>query len=412
MMAFKQRNTAFSLLVTVSVCLLTGCDAHYSTSGTQDESQSAPDKVSSRSQSKSDSATSTKTVKLPNGKTVNIPEGMAWIPGGTFVMGNRHGAPDKNPEHLDVIPEHLDSMHEHLVTLDPFFMDTTEVTNRQFKAFVDATGYVTVAEKDINPEELKAPMVDITKIPKDKLKACSLCFNKNFNPANVDKKNPNWPYTSGIWKLTKGANWREPEGPGSSIKDRMDYPVVHIAWKDAAAYAKWAGKELPTEAQWEFAARGGLKGKNYPWGNERKPGGRWAHNIWQGEFPFKNTEEDGFRFAAPVKSFPPNGYGLYDMSGNVWEWCADWYHYDYYRHSPQRNPPGPVASLDPLEPHIKKKVQRGGSFMCSDNYCIGYSVSARMKGDIMTGSFHCGFRCVVNVNKLDEYYNAPARKIK
>lgn len=338
------------------------------------------------------------------------PPGMKWIPGGVFTMGNRHGAPDKNPEHLDVVPEHVDSMHEHIVELDGFYMDATEVTNRQFKQFVDATGYVTVAEKDVSREELKHTGVDITKIPPHKLKACSLCFNRDFNPANVDKSDPRWPYTSGIWELTRGANWREPEGPGSTIENRMDHPVVHVAWKDAVAYCKWAGKELPTEAQWEYAARGGLKGKNYPWGNDPKPDGKWRHNIWQGEFPFKNSKADGFHYAAPVKSFPPNGYGLYDMSGNVWEWCADWYRPDYYEHSPRRNPAGPSASLDPNEPRIPKRVQRGGSFMCSDNYCIGYSVSARMKGDLSTGSFHCGFRCVVNAKNLEAYRKAPARK--
>ncbi|MCH8829593.1 MAG: SUMF1/EgtB/PvdO family nonheme iron enzyme [Planctomycetes bacterium] len=361
------------------------------------------------------------TFKKKSGKTkattgndsplnVKAPAGMVWITGGKFTMGNKAGAPDKNPKHLAVIPKPLDAMYEHKVELDGFWMDAAEVTNRQFKRFVDASGYVTVPEKDIRREDLKGQVPDVNAIPQEKLKACSICFNKNFNPRNVNKRMPNWVYASGIWNLVKGADWRHPEGPKSSIKERMDHPVVHIAWPDAVAYCKWAGKELPTEAQWEYAARGGLKGKSYPWGNDPRPGGKWRHNIWQGEFPFKNLKEDGYKFTAPVKSFPPNGYGLYDMSGNVWEWCADWYRADYYFDSPLRNPPGPKTSLDDDEPKIPKRVQRGGSFMCSDNYCIGYCVAARMKGDVMTGSFHCGFRCVVNAKNRKAYRNAPARK--
>jgi len=339
------------------------------------------------------------------------PRDMVWIPGGTFTMGNRRGAPDKNPEHLDVIPEHRDAMLEHKVALDGFWMDTTEVTNRQFKAFVEVTGYVTTAEKNIDPGTLPGPVTKTELLNKEgKIKACSICFNPEFDPKKVDKRAPGWVYRSGIWGPVVGANWRQPEGPGSSIEDRMDHPVVHVSYEDAIAYCKWAGKQLPTEAQWEYAARGGLERKNYPWGNELTPGGQWMANIWQGEFPYENKEEDGFRFAAPVASFPANGYGLHDMAGNVWEWCADWYRPDYYKDSPHRNPQGPDSGFDPNEPHIPKRIQRGGSFMCSDNYCIGYSTAARMRGDPETGSFHCGFRCVVNAGKLEEYRNAPARQ--
>lgn len=354
--------------------------------------------------------TSTAEKPLLTKEPAPTPPGMVWIPGGRFIMGNRYGAPDKNPKHLDVIPEHRDAMHEHPVELDGFWMDKTEVTNRQFKAFVDATGYVTTSEKDIDPRDLANQVPDPRLLPRGKIKACSICFNPAFDPKKVDKHAPNWVYASGIWKPVTGANWRHPTGPGSTIEDKMDHPVVHVSYEDALAYCKWAGKQLPTEAQWEYAARGGLRGKKYPWGDELTPGGKWMANIWQGEFPYNNTEADGYRFSAPVGKFPPNGYGLYDMAGNVWEWCADWYRPDYYEHSPLRNPKGPAESFDPNEPHIPKRVQRGGSFMCSDNYCIGYSVAARMKGDPQTGLFHTGFRCVLNADRLEEYRRAPARK--
>ena len=312
------------------------------------------------------------------------PEGMVWIPGGTFQMGNA------DPAH-----NQRDEAPVHAVTLDGFWMDATEVTNRQFKEFVDATGYVTVAEQRIDPEDFRGQIPDeaIAAIPKENLDPASICFNSNFDPAAIDKSNPAWPYS--VWQVVKGANWKHPEGPDSSIEDRMDYPVVHVSWEDAVAYCEWSGKRLPTEAEWEYAARGGLADSIYPWGDEREPDGEYVSNIWQGDFPYENNVDDGFKTAAPVKSFPPNAYGLYDMSGNVWEWCHDWYRPDYYEHSPSRNPAGPSSSLDPMEPTIPKRVQRGGSFMCSDTYCIGYRVSARMKGDLKTGTFHCGFRCVV-----------------
>ena len=336
------------------------------------------------------------------------PPGMAWIPGGTFTMGNRNGAPDKNPKFLKQIPEHRDAMLEHDVDLDGFWIDKTELTNAEFKRFVDATGYVTTAEKKPRREDFAGQVPDADAIPEENLVAGAICFNSNFDRKTLRKDFALWPYQ--VWKYVKGANWREPTGPGSSIEQRLNYPVTQVSWDDAVAYCKWAGKRLPTEAEWEYAARGGLKGKHYPWGDDLKPNGKWVLNVWQGEFPYQNSGEDGYQTAAPVASFPPNGYGLYDMAGNVWEWCHDWYRPDYYAHSPRRDPFGPADSFDPNEPTIPKRVQRGGSFMCSDNYCIGYGVASRMKGEPSTGTFHCGFRCVLTPDMLAAYRKAPARK--
>ena len=311
------------------------------------------------------------------------PPGMVWIPGGTFRMGNSDPAANQQ-----------DEAPVHTVALDGFWMDATEVTNRQFRDFVEATGYVTTAERPIDPADLRGQMPDeqLAALPDEAFDPSSICFNSSFDPSQIDKSDPRWPYS--VWRIVKGANLRQPEGPGSSIEDRLDHPVVHVSYEDALAYCEWAGKRLPTEAEWEYAARGGLADATYPWGNEREPKGRYAANIWQGAFPYENNVDDGFKTSSPAKSFPPNGYGLYDMSGNVWEWCRDWYQPDYYAASPARNPAGPTSSYDPMEPTIPKRVQRGGSFMCSDTYCIGYRVSARMKGDPKTGTFHCGFRCV------------------
>jgi formylglycine-generating enzyme required for sulfatase activity len=196
------------------------------------------------------------------------------------------------------------------------------------------------------------------------------------------------------WSYVRGANWKHPEGPDSNLRDRKNHPVVHISWDDAVAYAKWAGKRLPTEAEWEYAARGGLDQKVYVWGDELTPGGKWRANIWQGKFPIQNSLADGYRTTAPVGTYEPNGYGLRDMSGNVWEWCSDWYRDDYYEHSPRKNPKGPDSSFDPTEPRVAKRSKRGGSFLCSDTYCQAYQPGARGRGDPNSSSAHCGFRCV------------------
>ncbi len=309
------------------------------------------------------------------------PDGMVWVPAGQFVMG-KDGSGDEGPAHS--------------VKLDGFWMDSKEVTNRQFKKFVTETGYVTTAEKPPVISGIKPGYgAEDMKILPEFNKPGSLGYQEGLGTGDFDK-------VAGAYSWAKyiiGASWMHPEGPDSSIDDRMEHPVVHVSWDDAMAYCKWAGKSLPTEAQWEYAARGGLKGKTYPWGNERNPEGKWLNNIWQGEFPVENTATDGFPKTAPVGSFPPNDFGLHEMSGNVWEWCSDYYRFDYYSNSPKRNPQGPSDSLDPQEPHLIKRVQRGGSFMCSDSYCVAYRMSARGKGEASSGAFHTGFRCVIVPDK-------------
>ncbi len=314
-------------------------------------------------------------MEKPSGEA---PAGMVWVPGGEFRMGSDGGFPDEQPIHR--------------VVVDGFWMDATEVTNAEFRKFVEATGYVTMAEKAPRMEDLAAQLPAGVEIPKENLVAGSICFDLSVDPKTIRKDHPLWPYQ--IWKYVPGADWRHPLGPDSNLDGKDDYPVVHISWNDAIAYCEWAGKRLPTEAEWEFAARSGAAGQEYPWGNERNPDGNWMHNIWQGEFPGQPQADDGFAAMAPVKSYPPNAYGLYDLSGNVWEWCTDWYQPGYYEVSPKTNPPGPTTSFDPLEPTIPKRVQRGGSYLCSESYCTGYRVSARMKGDPDSSTAHCGFRCV------------------
>lgn len=292
-------------------------------------------------------------------------KGMVWIKGGEFAMGTN----DSN---------FADAQPIHQVKVNDFWMDEHEVTNAEFERFVKATGYETVAERKLDPKDFP------TVAPED-LVPGSAVFTPPDHAVPLDQPLAWWSYV-------KGASWKHPFGPASQYK--ANEPVVHISYTDAEAYAKWAGKRLPTEAEWEYAARAGQAGQKYYWGNELKPNGKWAANIFQGDFPQKNTLEDGFKGLAPVKSFAPNAFGLYDMDGNVWEWCSDFYRPDYYAQSPADNPKGPADSYDPDEPGTVKRVQRGGSFLCSDQYCIRYRAGSRGKGEINSGSNNLGFRCV------------------
>jgi formylglycine-generating enzyme len=262
------------------------------------------------------------------------PPGMVFIPGGTFAMGTAHGMAFEGPVHR--------------VTVAPFFMDRYAVTNREFARFVTATGYVTESQTQ--------------------------GFSGVFDPA------------AGKWTVVKLADWRHPEGPGSSLAGRWNHPVVHVSWDDAVAYAKWGGKRLPTEAEWERAARGRREGAEYAWGNELTPGGHYRANTWQGDFPEHDRGQDGFRGIAPVGTFRPNDFGLYDMAGNVWEWTSDWF-------APY--PESADGTVDPVgPPDGSEKVIRGGSWLCSANYCAGYRVGARQKTPRDSGLNNLGFRCV------------------
>ncbi|MBK6991288.1 MAG: formylglycine-generating enzyme family protein [Chitinophagaceae bacterium] len=305
--------------------------------------------------------------------------GMLLIPGGVFDMGadNEQASPDEYPKHE--------------VQVSAFYMDETEVTNAQFKKFVDATGYITTAEKKPDWEELKKTVPPNTSKPPDSvLVAASLVFRSSNGPVDLNDFNQ-W------WSWVNGASWKHPQGSGSSIEGKENYPVVQVSWDDAMAYCKWAGKRLPTEAEWEFAARGGLINNIYPWGNEHVNTGKPKANSWEGKFPYLNEKKDGYITSAPVKSFAANGYGLHDMAGNVWEWCSDLYNYDYYKQLQGKttvNPQGPTTSFDPQEPFTEKRSLRGGSFLCNDSYCSGYRSARRMKSSHDTGLEHTGFRCV------------------
>lgn len=295
-------------------------------------------------------------------------DGMVLVNGGEFAMG----ALDES---------FADALPVHQVTVSSFWMDEHEVTNEQFEAFVKATGYVTDAERKLDPK-------DYPDVPAEKLVSGSAVFSPPNHQVPLD--NPlAW------WRYVKGANWKNPFGDDSKTDPKK--PVVQVSYNDAQAYAKWVGKRLPTEAEWEYAARAGVTAQPYYWGSELKPEGKWPANIFQGRFPDADNKDDGFVGLAPVKSYPANAFGLYDMEGNVWEWCNDFYRPDYYQNSKKNNPKGPGDSYDPYEPGTEKRVQRGGSFLCSDEYCNRYKAGSRGKGEVKSASNNLGFRCVKDV---------------
>ncbi len=309
------------------------------------------------------------------------PEGMVWIPGGEFSMG----ADDPRSLQFGGHEPMGDARPIHRVYVDAFWMDATEVTNAQFREFVLATGYVTIAERTPTKEEFPDA-------PPENLVAGSTVFTPAAERVPLDD-HYRW------WSYVHGANWRHPVGPESDLRGREKHPVVQVAYDDAVAYAEWAKKRLPTEAEWEFAARGGVAGNVYAWGNDLLPSGKWMANTYQGEFPVRDTAEDGFVGVGPVAQFSPNAYGLYDLAGNVWEWCSDWYRPDAYVQiaaagGVARNPRGPDVPFDPLEPAEKKRVHRGGSFLCTDEYCTRYMIGTRGRGESSTAANHLGFRCV------------------
>lgn len=312
----------------------------------------------------------------------NTPEGMVFIPAGVFEMGGKSAQAE--PDELPV----------RTVSVSAFYADKVEVTNSEFMEFVQATNYKTIAERPIDWDKLKQQLPAATPKPADSvLQPGSLVFRTTTSAVNLLDYSQWWE-----WKT--GANWLHPEGPDSDIQNRMDHPVVHIAYEDAKAYAQWVGKRLLTEAEWEWASMGGEKNAKYPWGNESVEQASDKANFWQGVFPYKNHELDGFFGTAPVKSYPPNGYGLYDMAGNVWELCQDKYHIAAYQLTDTRtlsNPKGPSKSYDPREPYAEKYVTRGGSFLCNDSYCSGYRTARRMSIDRESSLNHTGFRCAKDV---------------
>jgi formylglycine-generating enzyme required for sulfatase activity len=319
------------------------------------------------------------------------PEGMVWIAGGTFLQGV--------VAHDKMAMEHEKPAFE--VTVDGFYMDVTEVTNAQFAKFVKETGYITTAEREIDWEEMKRQVPEGTPKPHDSiLQPGSLTFKK----AKVSV--PNLYDFSQWWRWTIGASWQHPNGPDSDIKGKDNYPVVQVSFEDAMAYCEWSGKRLPTEAEWELAARGGSNGTIYFWGDNASVLGKKA-NTWEGEFPVDNTKEDGFELRAPVNSYPANAYGLYDMAGNVWEWTSDWYNTNYYKEIAAtkitlRNPQGAARPFTANNPYAKEKVIKGGSFLCSASYCASYRVSAKMGSSTDSSLEHTGFRTVVTVDMLKQ----------
>ncbi len=373
-------GTAVAWAVTAMVW--TGCDRGHGPAESANPVAAAPSRPE---------GTTAPAARTPPGPA---PEGMAWIPPGEFTMGGpardtaaleRSVLKPADPVCTGLVSGFPDAQPAHRVAVDGFWMDVTEVTNEQFARFARATGYVTVAERKPTPEQIPGA-------PPEALVPGSVVFVPPKSPVPLDDASQWWSYVP-------GADWKHPQGPGSDLRGKDRFPVVQVAFEDAEAYCRWAGKRLPTEAEWEWAARGGLEGKLYPWGDDPKPDGRPRANSFQGSFPSVDTAEDGFAGIAPAAQYPANAYGLHDMSGNVWEWCADWYRPDYYARLAAagpvaRNPAGPTDSFDPDEPGMPKRVHRGGSFLCSDQYCARHRIGTRGKGATDTGSVHVGFRAV------------------
>lgn len=348
--------------------------------------QSRAKTINKTSENKSDSIHSSKSYLIP--VKPDSSSNMKLIPGGYFLMG-------AEASKMALARE----FPKHQVQVSSFYMDIHEVTNAQYAAFIEATGYQTVAERPINWTVLKEQLPpDTPKPSSDLLQPGSMVFTQNKEVFNLID-------FSQWWRWVQGANWKHPFGPESSIKGKENEPVVHICYEDATAYAEWCGKRLPTEAEWEWAARGGLKNKTYPWGNEPLAEGSQKCNYWTGLFPAKNTRIDGYEGIAPVMTYGANAYGLYDMAGNVWEICADWYDANYYQRCLDeqiiKNPNGPTTWYYPREPKDPKRVVRGGSFLCNDSYCSSYRVSARMPYSQDTGMSHTGFRCVQDIVQTD-----------
>ena len=292
-------------------------------------------------------------------------ESMIWIPGGNFLMGSNSFYREERP----VRPAHVDG----------FWLDIYPVTNAEFRKFVDATGYVTYSERPPNPAMY--PDAD-----PEMLVPGSLVFKKPDRPVNL-RNNLAW------WEYRPGADWRHPQGPESSIHGRDDHPVVHVAYEDALAYAAWAGKALPSEAEWEFAARGGLEGKAYPWGDASNPDGRFMANTWQGHFPYENSADDGYEGTSPVDAFPPNGYGLFDMVGNTWEWTSS--PFDAAGDQQSAAQPQSCCHTSAGDEKSVRLTVKGGSHLCAPNYCLRYRPSARQGETVDSSTCHIGFRCVV-----------------
>lgn len=332
------------------------------------------------------------------------PEGMVWIPGGNYTRGEDRKIPGAQTDYPEEKPAHR-------VTVDGFWLDATEVTNAQFLKFVEATGYKTQAERGWSAK-------DFPNAPADQLKGGAMCFAPPPGEVELWRPGAEWQW----WRFVEGANWRHPRGPGSDLKDKMDHPVVCVTHEDALAYCEWAGKRLPTEAEWERAARGGLDHTFFVWGDDKRPDGKWVANVFQGEFPHTNMALDGFPGTAPVKSYPPNPYGLYDMAGNVWEHCADLFRPEYYKTytsqlNPERNPKGPTEPISqPMmqmylqtgqyrpgeEPFHKLSwlwVMKGGSHLCHTSYCLRYRPAARHYSESLSPTNHCGFRCAKSPGK-------------